>query len=515
MVATVSESSRLSEDELDELFGVTEPILAVKVQGNTFPRWSDSQPSHPEKPLHIEVVNEARTADLSQRLESSLWKTMPIALLDVGSDTTLDDLIRAYNSSLNRIHLIQDDLRPFIRSICAANVEWRSEDNAQVPYAQQDAIESTINEMAARVTHLLGPSASVLTAEVTTWPIETVRKRFTESIRKELQHFCRSVESSLKEMAELQLIGIVEWVGPGACKYHFFTEVLCHDGTVTVDSGPMSREPWERRSNFLFRYYNERTKTALISKRRARHEHHVIRAFHTSVANTSVTKLPRHKQLLDAIPDWLSEFVRVIDGSLVRERVIEQEYCRKSWSEVEVTKLPLEFDLPIFTIDPAIVIDQYALSGWGIREIQQEQQRQVEERTTISRTSSDVEWRWWLTGVIPAAVAFMGTAGSRPDLWPLAILALTICMFSVIQTVALLERAGKEKAGIPQYVTSLTTTFATCGAGALLISCLRSPQDTSPWWFILGCFAVCSGIAMCFTFDTLKSFIDPNSNSSR
>ena len=513
MVATVSQSNRLAEIDLNELFGPTQAELSVQVNDDTFPRWGDSQSSRPEKSVRIDVKAQEQKATLSQRLESALWTTLPIASLEADSENTLEGLIQSYNASWSRLHRLHDDLRGIVRRICTANVEWKSETDTRVPSAQQSLIQSTVDEMASRVTLSFGPSSSVLTADVANWSLETVRQRFTASARKDLQQFCRCVESSLKEMAELQLIGILEWVGPNACKYHFFTEVVCHDGTQTTESGLKSRErSWEERRNNLvtrFAAYIEKKTTALISIRRARHEHHVIHAFHTTIGNSTVTTLPRHRQLLDAIPDWLRDFVRVIDGTLVRELVIERECCRKTWSEVEV------IDMPQFDCEPAVVIDQYALTGWGPREIQQEKQRQAEERVTASKVASDIEWRWWLTGVFPTALAFIGTAGFRPDLWPLAILALAACLFAVIQTVSLLERAGKETVGVFQYFTSLMTTLAVCGAGVLLISCFRSPVGTTPWWFLVcSLFSVIFGIGLFSAFDSLKALRPSDSSNS-
>lgn len=513
MAATVSEGNRLSNVELDSLFGVTEPILSLQLQGNTFPRWSDAKAFKDSEPIRIKVENETEKVALSQRLESALWKSMPLASVETDSEVTLEEVIQAYTSNWKRLHQLHDELRKLVRSICFANVEWKSETDTQVPQAKQSLIESTVDEMAARVTQSFGPSSSILTAELTTLPLEIVRQRLTQSVRKELQQFCSLVETSLKNMAELQLIGILQWVGPNACKYHFFTEVLCHDGTTQEDSGLRFRTPsWQERlkRHPILPAYIATTSTALISQRRARHEHNVMHAFHTTLANSTVKALPRHRQLMDAIPAWLREFVRVIDGTLIREMVVEQEYCRKTLSEVKIK------DMPQFDSEPAIVIDHFALTGWGPREIKQEEQRQVEQRVAASKASSDSEWQWWLTGVFPIALAFIGTAGFRPDLWPLAILALTACLFAVIQVVAMLKRAGKETGDVFQYVTSLLTTLTVCGAGALLISCFRGPVGTTPWWFLVCCLlAVCGGIGMFSAFETLKSLSQSASSSSR
>lgn len=496
----------LNDDRLAELkvFGTPEPSVGLEDRGTEYPRQDDS-PSYPKaKTSRIGINQEVEKAALWQRLESALWASMPIAPIEINSEATLEDLIQAYNASWNRLRQLRADIGQLVRQICATNLEWKSETDTQVPQAQQQLVESTINEMTARVTQAFIPSRSILTAEVANWSLKTVRRRFTASIRGDLHRFCRFVESTLQEMVQLQLIGILEWVGPNACKYHFFTEVLCHDGTTHEESDLKRRErSWSERSNSQltrFATYITKTTTALISHRRARHEHHVLHAFQTTIANSTVTALPRHRQLLDAIPIWLREFVRVIDGTLIQEWVIEQEFCRKTWSKVDV------YDLPQFDCEPAIIIDQFALSGWGPREIQQEVQRVAEERITTTKAAADIEWKWWLTGVFPTALAFIGTAGFRPDLWPLAILALTACLFSVIQVVATLQRAGRESGDVFQYVTSLLTTLTVCGAGALLISCFRGPVDSAPWWFLVSCLlATSSMIGMHSAFDSVKS----------
>src|SRR5690606_29133708 len=62
-------------------------------------------------------------------------------------------------------------------------------------------------------------------------------------------------------------------------------------------------------------------------------------------------------------------FVEVIDGRIVRERIIERDIEVEDWTQVEV------HDRPIIDYDPGIVIGPYVLCGWGPREVAAELER--------------------------------------------------------------------------------------------------------------------------------------------
>jgi hypothetical protein len=124
------------------------------------------------------------------------------------------------------------------------------------------------------------------------------------------------------------------------------------------------------------------------------------------------------QQVADAIPAWLKPFVRVIDGDLIRERVIECDYREDKWSDVTTR----EVDLPVYGADPAIAIDSFILTGWGPRETAAEIERR-ESLESAARDKAEVrvaggERFLWLACAIVAVIgsAFLIQSGVSPVL---------------------------------------------------------------------------------------------------
>jgi len=59
--------------------------------------------------------------------------------------------------------------------------------------------------------------------------------------------------------------------------------------------------------------------------------------------------------LVNAIPEWLYQFVEVIDGQIVRELIIERDVSVEDWTQVNAR------DEPINDIDPGIIIGPFIL----------------------------------------------------------------------------------------------------------------------------------------------------------
>ena len=73
----------------------------------------------------------------------------------------------------------------------------------------------------------------------------------------------------------------------------------------------------------------------------ARHEHKVINAVRTSIGNSAVVIPPPVANLIKAIPTWLYPSVEVIDGDIIRERIIERDTGVEDWRVAQVDDEPI------------------------------------------------------------------------------------------------------------------------------------------------------------------------------
>ena len=125
----------------------------------------------------------------------------------------------------------------------------------------------------------------------------------------------------------------------------------------------------------------------------------MINAVRTSIRDSRVVMPPEVERLVEHIPAWLYPFVRVIDGTICRERIIERDTRVEDWVNVQV------HDEPIFGWEPAVIIGPYVLTGWGPREIEQEQARRHAIQHAPSQAQAEVTagpLAPWVTAVLVA-----------------------------------------------------------------------------------------------------------------
>ena len=131
-----------------------------------------------------------------------------------------------------------------------------------------------------------------------------------------------------------------------------------------------------------------------------------MNAVRTSIGNSRVVMPPQVATMLKHVPDWLYPFVEVIDGDIVRERIIERETRVDSWQDATVSEEPIVVrDEPIYGWEPGVIIGPYVLTGWGPREVAAEQGRRESQQMSVAldRARKVAAWRApWFAGAAAA-----------------------------------------------------------------------------------------------------------------
>ena len=125
----------------------------------------------------------------------------------------------------------------------------------------------------------------------------------------------------------------------------------------------------------------------------------MLNAVHTTIRDSRVVMPPQVVRLVEQVPEWLYPFVQVIDGDICRETIFTQEIREETWAEVAVR------NEPIYGCEPAVIIGSFVLTGWGPKEVRQEQDRRQAVQETAVRHGSERAARLrapWFAG---AAVA--------------------------------------------------------------------------------------------------------------
>jgi hypothetical protein len=187
--------------------------------------------------------------------------------------------------------------------------------------------------------------------------------------------------------------------------------------------------------------------------RHARHEHHVMNAFRTTLGNSRVIVPPQVERLIQAIPEWLYPQAEMIDGDIFRERIIEQDYRQEAWQEVRVK------DEPIYGCEPGVIVGPYVLTGWGPREVAAEQSRRTAEaeKQQYDAATRVARWRMPVMQAAAAVVLFFALVFLMRSYQGVAsivytLLATTIgltALFVAMSDRAALRRASAQDAPLP------------------------------------------------------------------
>jgi hypothetical protein len=442
--------------------------LDVRYRGRLIPdrpRKTDAADRVPD------IIREKTTASLSDRLADSLWPTLPFVA--EASRVPLDRtaLVMSYIESLNKLQSLQSDHVHLVTVTCEANLEFRQETGTTNQVNRDKSMGATLDKMVGRAKLPLKPIENILTAEIAALPVEQMQRTLSSALKKAVKQFATQVEAVFQNMAAQRLAGLIEWVGQNACRYHFFKEVVIQENHGSESSSTRTTRPVTDSRGRQRRQLVQKTTTTESGRtihRWARHEHHVMNAIHTSLANTKVVMPPGPERIKEAIPAWLAPFVRVIDGDLIRERIIECDYHEENWSNVTTR----EVDLPGYAPDPAIAIDNFILTGWGPREIAAEEQRREElHKSASDGPRSAAAHRecvlWTMASAISALISslLVGQFGASPVV---GVLTLTLSIYAAINAVRLRGHSIGVPSTTGNYASGVIIAFGFLMAGGAL-----------------------------------------------
>ena len=385
----------------------TDPSIAVRLAGRTYP--ASVRNLNRMTPV-IDVPGDNKHASGITNLVSDLWERLPFAEVSIDDFTQPKDLIRSYSESLTMLHSFCADVVGLVEAICEANIEIRQPEQ-QNETAAQTAFREKVAELVRGTTMPIKPPRNIMYAHLAEESLVQLHQRLTVALHSAVNDFVSQFFEGLSLMVDESLLGLVEWTGNNSCKYHFFRFVVLQEFKQQETTAELMRDnstdiygtAWARRI--------KTTKTWEDTHRLARHEHHALDTYVTTIANSTVVMPPNVQRLVDTIPDWLRSITRVVDGTLIRELVVEQDVRREQWNEVTSR------DEPVYDLEPAVIINQFVLTGWGPREINLELNRRQQMEPQKQASSN---WFWFIVGVITQVISFLLIQGAnKPTLFVL------------------------------------------------------------------------------------------------
>ena len=329
-----------------------------------------------------------------------VWNSLP------AENQQRQSLVESYIESLKQIDRFREDVQAMIRLACHANLEFRQGTGPTHEQAANAAISSKLDEMMSDAAADWLPTRNVLDAKLVSQPVSVIQQQLQAALSEAVSVFVKQFFELLAKLVNKSMIGLIEWMPNHCCNYHFFKEVVIQENegpSRTVRELSEDEEPGEawdpdtgRRPIGWEKVEETRGKGRHIY-RIARHEHSVMNAIQTSIRNSRVTIPPEVVPLVERMPEWLYPVVQIIDGDIIRERIIEEDQKAENWADVVVR------DVPIFGGEPAVIIGPYVLTGWGPREVGAEQaKRQANYESGMMQRTAEVAQRrapWFAASV--------------------------------------------------------------------------------------------------------------------
>lgn len=402
--------------------------VAVRLSHRVFPQQAGMQ----EATLLRQTNRGGTIADLkrelTERLIGRLSWDLPVSSAMDGKER----LVSGYISCLNQVERFRTEFEQLVKAICVTGLEFRqaattTETDPRSTEGIRNAIRSAesaqLDELLERAGGPLMPARNIVTAEWITKPLDVMSSDVDHALRRAVTNFADQVFETFERLVDEQIAGLVEWFDGNVCRYHFFKSVVIHRVDVRNDA-PDSTES----RNGAFDDLDDRTSSRRSrpqsqvrhEHRLARHEHHAINAFCTSIENSRVVVPENVQRMMKQIPDWLRPSVQVVDGTLVRELIVE------SHVRTEVT------DIPVYGCEPAVIIGPFVLSGWGPREIDQELRRVAQTEAPSTESQHQQESAPWIGLAGVTVVSVLCAAGMAHWVHPaFALLGVVLVVFAV------------------------------------------------------------------------------------
>jgi len=374
----------------------------VELQGRRFPAlWDAPRLRSPERLRQL--APPPQKVELKDRVAEEVWSRLLWQQLPPDAAETRV-VVDAYIQSLTQLERFRWDVDELVRAACQANLEFRQEQGETNVVAREAVLSGQLTEMLDAAVSQWLPTRNVVDARLVSQPLSEVRQRLDAALTQAVDDFGRQLFDLLARLVDRELFGLVEWLPNNCCAYHFFKRIVIqeNDGASRrVMSETRFNQVTERDAETGRQIVGRRTVEETRGQGRhlhrfARHQHDVIQAVHTSIGNSRVVMPPQVQRLCEAVPEWLYPFVQVIDGTIVRERIIERDTRVDQWAD------RTQRDEPIIGCEPGVILGSFVLTGWGPREVKAEEMRResvLHEATTHSSVTS-AQRRWQLlTGV--------------------------------------------------------------------------------------------------------------------
>lgn len=209
-----------------------------------------------------------------------------------------------------------------------------------------------------------------------------LRQQLLDALDKLPHLFCQQ----LLALVSAEVIGLVEWHAKDICVFSRYERVY----QFQMRAWPRRKEasPTDRKQMWF-----ANALAGDVDQRLVRTVEHLIDAKRKELDDPSVI-IPHHlEKLVESVPDCFKSYMKVVEGMLFREIVIEKTVAHKD-NVVAGTEAFLAYeDRPLIHHDPAIVLGPFVLAGWGESDMRAEVYRRSRLQANQVKTRV-THWPW-------------------------------------------------------------------------------------------------------------------------
>lgn len=289
--------------------------------------------------------------------------------------------------SLARINSCRDELIALGFSIGLATISYDSPPNHAV------RVDSEKKVAAQYFIHLDAPVNNA-GAHLGSLPPEEVREYLTPVLNDSCRKIVEQFIDGLVALVGRQLIGMADWPSENAVKYWYCRHRVTAQAAVTTKTSKVTGSQFENilgvnRLTTTTQYREaEHIPTTLT---REVHHHDAIEANSCDIAAATVVIPENVKKLIAAIPDWMRPSIRVADGYMIRTRVDQKQVI----GTAVITQVRTHEETTttyLHGTDPALLLGNLVLIGWGPDEIEQECKAERERKTVAMCVNKCAMW---------------------------------------------------------------------------------------------------------------------------
>ena len=160
----------------------------------------------------------------------------------------------------------------------------------------------------------------------------------------------------MQSLAEKELVGLVDWAAADVCRYHYFRH-RWSEGVIR--EGIRREQRYDKAKPYGQRTEDRAVKEKVVQQEqfKERHIHHIVGAKMHPLAEYP-QPVPKHVRVfIDSVPQWLRPHLRIVEGTITTEEVLERKVSSETVVKSEV--------LSVSKYSPGILFGEFNLIGWS------------------------------------------------------------------------------------------------------------------------------------------------------